>query len=923
MTSYAGSTASRRRDHPQAYQPFPSSSHWSNPAMGSDALLRARVPSHTSQHSHDSRRRPATGTAASAGAWDSASESGLSVLSALPHARDAFEDRAARKARKAARRQQRARRDAQAQALQEAPPAADATDSPLRRWARWVVVDQPGLARYSVVLCVVLVVLVKWCAGLGGYSAYHSLLLGVLARLHPASAQYVTLRPDSATASSREVAAWEAQMAWLERDGGMKNWMRATVVGGDLLVWVSAVVVYCRRNFRASSSLSSSSSTKADKSQRRMLVAMMTILLQPALILIDSGHFQYNSIMLGLTLWAVNAFQAGHDVLGSVAFVLSLGFKQMSLYYAPAVFAYLLGKCFWLGGREGTSLFINLALTVTATFLVLFAPFLSSLSTFLQALHRIFPFARGLFEDKVANVWCALNVVVKLRDLVPVSTLAKLALVATATALVPSVGAVLYVSYRLGRERALSPSPSPRAAAPTVILLPHALFLSAMAFFLLSFQVHEKSILLPLMPLTLLMGAREVGYGRMDWEWGVLVNNVAVFSMWPLLQRDGVATQYAALTLLWNYALGYNPLTLRPSFVKYLSLGTYLVVAVLHALEALAPPPAHLPDLFPVLNLCACAGVFGLAWLWAGKRLVQEAWALGGVPLGSGTGPGRQPVRRASRPGLGARGKLPLLHQVARSVRTAPSVSLPTMFARTAARNAFRQARQTMVRQSRGMAHNHHTGVGPAKSDLPWIVGSGLVFVPLFFSLTSPPEALKHATSPAHPDKHQDVPASTKATDAEDPADKEPSPSHAAAAEANAAEEASHEDAAEAQPAQEDKDEDNTDKGKEVDTQEAKITPADAQSAEEGQEATPQAKAAAKEKQPAKQVRLPLPSLSLSLSLSFSCSCPGLSALAARARPPRGTTHADTRSPPPRPQEKMASAVAESKEEESKKDSDE
>lgn len=102
-------------------------------------------------------------------------------------------------------------------------------------------------------------------------TAYHSLLLGVLARLHPASAQYVTLRPDSATASSREVAAWEAQMAWLERDGGMKNWMRATVVGGDLLVWVSAVVVYCRRNFRASSSLSSSSSTKADKSQRRMV----------------------------------------------------------------------------------------------------------------------------------------------------------------------------------------------------------------------------------------------------------------------------------------------------------------------------------------------------------------------------------------------------------------------------------------------------------------------------------------------------------------------------------------------------------------------------------------------------------------------------------------------------------------------------
>ncbi|GAA5908509.1 hypothetical protein JCM8208_002650 [Rhodotorula glutinis] len=701
MTSYAGSTASRRRDHPHAFQRFPTSTEWNaaGPTAHPDALLRARKTSLASHHSHDSRsRHQAQGQGG--GAWDSASESGLSVLSALP----TREDREQRAVRKAARRAQR-ERDAQAvQSRTDAARAADATDSPLRRSARWLV-EQPALARYSVALCVAVVVLVKWCTGLGGYSglaqpplrgdfeaqrhwialtssslshlpflhapsapssslstppsrwyfhdltywgldyppltAYHSLLLGLVARLHPSTAEFVTLRPDSTTASSRDIAAWDAHMAALERGGDMKNWMRATVVGGDALVWVSAVAVYCARNFRAS--------TKADKSQRRMLVALMTVLLQPALILIDSGHFQYNSIMLGLTLWAVNCFQAGRDVLGGVLFMLSLGFKQMALYYAPAVFAYLLGKCFWLGGREGTSLFINLALAVTATFVALFAPFLTSLSTFGQALHRIFPFARGLFEDKVANVWCALNVVVKLRDLVPTSTLAKLALVATGTALVPSVGAVLWVSYRLGRERA-SGTTAPGGAAPTILLVPHALFLSAMAFFLLSFQVHEKSILLPLMPLTLLMGAREVGYGRIDWEWGVLVNNVAVFSMWPLLQRDGVVTQYLALTALWNYAIGYNPLKLRASFVKYLSCTTYALILAVHALEALAPPPAHLPDLYPVVNLSLSASVFGLAWLWAGKRLLQEAWALGGVGgFGDGVGDGAGGV--AGRPG--------------------------------------------------------------------------------------------------------------------------------------------------------------------------------------------------------------------------------------------------------------------------------
>lgn len=38
-------------------------------------------------------------------------------------------------------------------------------------------------------------------------------------------------------------------MSAMEIQGDMKQWMRATVIVGDLLVWISAVVVYCRANF--------------------------------------------------------------------------------------------------------------------------------------------------------------------------------------------------------------------------------------------------------------------------------------------------------------------------------------------------------------------------------------------------------------------------------------------------------------------------------------------------------------------------------------------------------------------------------------------------------------------------------------------------------------------------------------------------
>lgn len=43
----------------------------------------------------------------------------------------------------------------------------------------------------------------------------------------------------------------------------------------------------------------------------------------------------------------------GQDVVAAIFFVASLGFKQMALYYAPAIGSYLLAKCFYLGQKNG------------------------------------------------------------------------------------------------------------------------------------------------------------------------------------------------------------------------------------------------------------------------------------------------------------------------------------------------------------------------------------------------------------------------------------------------------------------------------------------------------------------------------------------------------------------------------------------
>ena len=55
----------------------------------------------------------------------------------------------------------------------------------------------------------------------------------------------------------------------------------------------------------------------------------------------------------GFTLLALNFFASGQDLMGAFFFVLSLGFKQMALYYAPAIGTYLLAKCLYLGPIDG------------------------------------------------------------------------------------------------------------------------------------------------------------------------------------------------------------------------------------------------------------------------------------------------------------------------------------------------------------------------------------------------------------------------------------------------------------------------------------------------------------------------------------------------------------------------------------------
>jgi alpha-1,3-glucosyltransferase len=434
------------------------------------------------------------------------------------------------------------------------------------------------------------------------------------------------------------------------------------------------------------------------------------VLLQPALVLVDHGHFQFNGLGLGLSAAAAAAAASDWRILGSVLFTCALNHKQMALFFAPAFFGHLLGRCLesarraaagpakgekTKGARSPSSAGSNrregdapppppapspsllpfllraglraaaLGLAVALTMLALWWPVvpkdergLPRAAGALAVLSRLAPVQRGIFEDYVANFWCASHPLFGWKRRFSREQLARMAAALTLIAAFPST---LHQILR----------PSKRGML-------YCMACSSLAFFLFSYQVHEKSILLPLLPVSLLALGSEEGEVEEEEEeeeeedderkqekkaataTSSLSRRLSAppserflaswlpvagcFSMWPLLRRDGLAWSYAGCLVLWIGAVvasrpargaGGAPErrrrrrrrrrgTRRTETELALRLGPAAAVAgalVLHACHAMVRPPASLPWLWDAAITSYCSLFFFAAFAYLNLRM--------------------------------------------------------------------------------------------------------------------------------------------------------------------------------------------------------------------------------------------------------------------------------------------------------------
>ncbi|KAG6532925.1 hypothetical protein ZIOFF_006784 [Zingiber officinale] len=377
--------------------------------------------------------------------------------------------------------------------------------------------------------------------------------------------------------------------------------MRWTVLSSDLLVLFPAAIyfvsVYFRRN------------VGGDAKGRSSPWFLAMILLNPCLILIDHGHFQYNCISLGLTLGAIAAILSQKEITASILFCLAINHKQMSLYYAPAFFSHLLGKCF----RRKNPIFevLKLGLVVIGIFALVWWPYIHSVQSVMEVnihvdivsiekhftsllslgflvIHRLAPFERGVFEDYVANFWCSTSMLIKWKRIFTISTMRFICSIATILAFFPS-----FVQ---------------QIKSPSDLGFLYSLLNSSFSFYLFSYQVHEKSILLPLLPASLLALQEPTLFG-----WLI---NCSLLSMYPLVCRDKLSLQYgsvlALFALIFYAPHGKQHGRVDKSSTKRVALLTVGLIcsAVLHLVYLGLEPPKRYPFLFEALIMSFCFSQF-------------------------------------------------------------------------------------------------------------------------------------------------------------------------------------------------------------------------------------------------------------------------------------------------------------------------
>ncbi|XP_051250881.1 probable dolichyl pyrophosphate Glc1Man9GlcNAc2 alpha-1,3-glucosyltransferase isoform X1 [Dicentrarchus labrax] len=355
-----------------------------------------------------------------------------------------------------------------------------------------------------------------------------------------------------------------------------------------------------------------------DVLSRPSFVLAVLLLWNFGLLIVDHIHFQYNGFLFGFLLLSVAKHLQSRHLQGALLFAILLNLKHIYLYVAPAYGIYLLRSyCFTQDHKDGSVNWrsfsplrlLALGAIVVSVCALSFGPFIA-MGQLPQVLSRLFPFKRGLCHAYWApNIWALYNMLDKVLAVLGV----RLKLLEEAELPRASMTGGLVQEF----QHSVLPSVSPSVTLVCTLLsiLPavasiwrrprgargflRCLLLCALASFMFGWHVHEKAVLIAILPLSIL--AVE---SREDAGIFLVLTTTGHYSLFPLIFTPAelpikvvlmllfVIFSFAALRKLYS---GQGSL-LRPLESVYLA-GLVAVAIACEIVFPLSPWQQRLPFL--------------------------------------------------------------------------------------------------------------------------------------------------------------------------------------------------------------------------------------------------------------------------------------------------------------------------------------
>jgi alpha-1,3-glucosyltransferase len=223
------------------------------------------------------------------------------------------------------------------------------------------------------------------------------------------------------------------------------------------------------------------------------------------LIFVDHIHFQYNGILFGILLLSCGKMFQSKFIQSAFYFAVLLNMKHIFIYMAPVYFCYLL-KYYCFGSvKDFIKNVVKLGSVVLLVTAASFGPFIHHLP---QVMSRLFPFKRGLTHAYWApNFWALYNFADKILSIVmkvPQESSSTVGLVQEVKHnVLPSVppaatfAILLLAIFPCCIKLMFSKTESPKGFMKPLIIC-------AASSFMFGWHVHEKAILMILIPLQVL-----------------------------------------------------------------------------------------------------------------------------------------------------------------------------------------------------------------------------------------------------------------------------------------------------------------------------------------------------------------------------------------------------------------------------------